>query len=365
MEKSRRYHKVKYIFFFISLFLDIFFLLVFFLSGLSFKLSHFAAQTFSSNLSANGFYLLTLSAVLYMVHFPLNFFIEFIWEHKFQLSQQSFKGWLLEDFKKNILGFIIFLTLAEAIYIFLGRFPNFWWLWAGCFWLMVSFVLAKLTPHVIIPLFYKYSSIDNEELKKRILKLFYQCQVPLKDVYAINFFKKTKKANAFFCGVGENRRVVLSDTLLEKFSIPEIEAVVAHELGHYKHRDIVKLLVVNAAVVLIGFYMTHVFLYHALSFFGLTRLDDISFFPMIVFVFMILGLLITPFLNAYSRCLEREADRFSLQLIPNKEDFISMMEKLAMMNLAERQPNKFVELFFYDHPSVEQRIQFAQNFSLP
>jgi len=362
-EAQKDYNRVKNRLFFVSLFLDTAVLLIFFSSGLSLGLKNYSAQFSSHPVLINGIYIFVLCFGFYVIHFPLSVFKGYFWEHKFHLSNQKFSHWLIDDLKKGALGLTIALLLLEMIYLFLGRFPNEWWIWAGCFWLLVSFILAKLTPNVIIPLFFKYESIDNQDLRKRIFDLFKSCQVSLKDVYAINLSSKTKKANAFLCGIGNNRRVVLSDTLLSNFSETEIEAVVAHELGHYKHKDILKLLFVNSILIFLSFYLIHLFFQFALLKFELTGMDDISFLPIVMLAFMIFGLLTTPLLNAYSRKIERAADKFSLQKTKRPEDFISMMNRLGEMNLSEFTPSKFTEIFFYDHPPITKRIAFAEKFN--
>jgi len=184
----------------------------------------------------------------------------------------------------------------------------------------------------------------------------------LKDIFSINFSSKTKKANAFLCGIGKNRRVVLSDTLLSSFTADEIETVIAHELAHYKHKDIFKLLVANALIIFLGFYLLNKFLYFAVIHFHLNRIDDIAFLPILLLVFMLFGLLTAPLLNGYSRLLEKQADQFSLETTKKPMDFISMMNKLCEMNLGEFKPNRLVEIFFYDHPPVYKRIQLAEKY---
>lgn len=358
------YQNIKHISFFVGLLLDIAVLLLLFFSGATFLLKQHLLN-FSANLFiVNGLYIFFFSLIMYVVHFPLNFYIGFILEHKFQLSNQTAGAWMIDDLKKTLLGFFVGIISIEAIYVFLGRFPETWWIFAGIFWLFLSFVLAKLTPNVIIPLFYKYSLLENQELRDRIKQLFQTCRVSLKDVYAINFSAKTKKANAFLCGMGKNRRVVLSDTLLSNFSTDEIEAVVAHELGHYHNRDIFKMLMVNALMIFVGLFLVHQFLQWALVHFGLSAIDDIAFFPIVALGLMFFSLLMTPLLNAFSCWIERQADQFSLEKTQRPQDFISMMKKLGEMNLAEWQPSRLVEIFFYDHPPIAKRIAFAQNWKL-
>ncbi len=361
-EKSARYQQLKHRLFFIQFCFNLVFLACFAFSGLSVYLRNYARYLASSVLISNSIYLLIFSVTLQVVTFPLTFFEEFIWEHKFNLSNQNFFAWIKDFFKKAFLGFVVLLLMVEAVYFFLGRYPQWWWLQAALFYLFVTFFLAKITPNVIVPLFFKYIPLQNSELKKNIFQLFKKANVALKDIYVINLSAKTKKANAFICGVGDTRRVVLSDTLVRDFSHPEIETVVAHELGHYKHRDIVKLMTINAVVVLAGFFVMDKLLKNSLPLLGLHRIDDIAFFPMIVITFSILGLMMMPLTNGYSRWIERKADQFSLTLTQKPEDFISMIRKLGEMNLAEFKPSWLNEMIFYDHPPIAERIRFAECF---
>ena len=261
-----------------------------------------------------------------------------------------------------MLGFLLGLILVEVIYIFLERFGETWWIWAACFWLFLSFVLAKITPNVIIPLFYKYQTLNNPSLRNRIFKLFDSCRVSLKDVYAIDMSTKTKKANAFLCGLVTSRRVVLSDTLLNEFSDDEVEVVVAHELGHLKHSDILKMLFIQAVVIFVGLFLVAQLLKKALIVFQLKGIDDIAFLPGILFVFMIFSFILQPVLNGYSRVMERAADRYSLEKTGNAQAFVTLMFKLGEMNLSEFLPSRAIEIFLYDHPPIQKRVDAAREF---
>jgi len=204
--------------------------------------------------------------------------------------------------------------------------------------------------------------VEDRGLRDKIFKLFQTCQVALDNVYAINLSSKTKKANAFVCGIGKGRRVCLSDTLISEFSPSEIEVVVAHELGHLKHKDIFKLLIVNALIILTGLFWVNKILKMSVNSFSLKAIDDISFFPVLAFVFVIFGFLTTPLLNGYSRFIEKKADQFSIEITKKPLDFISTMNKLGKMNLSEINPSRTVEIFFYDHPPINKRIAFAKSF---
>lgn len=361
-ETASAYHRVKNRGFYASLALDILFLSGLFFFGISLRLQDFVAGLSSSAWVINGLYIGVVAGAMYLVHFPLNFFLTFTWEHRFQLSNQGVKDWLVDDLKKAFLSFAVLLVLVEVIYALLRRFPGGWWIGAGLFWLFLSLFLARIMPQIIIPLFYKYFPLDNQQLKDRLVALFRKSGVPVQDVYGIDFSRKTKKANAFICGLGRQRRVVLSDTLLHNFSIPQIETVVAHELGHYRHRDILKLLAAHTAVIFLAFFLVDKFLRHFLTQAGELTISDIAAFPMLALSMVILGVVTTPLLNAFSRFLETKADAFCLEATRNAEEFIAVMEKLGEMNLAERHPGRMTVWMFYDHPPLAQRIAWARSF---
>ncbi|MFA5088405.1 MAG: M48 family metallopeptidase [Candidatus Omnitrophota bacterium] len=358
-DESKIYQQLKNRFFFAGLVLNVVVLAAFYAAGWSIRLRDFSFQTVSSPGLANGVYLLVLFWGLYAIHFPLQLFTGFFWEHRFKLSNQKFRQWWADDLKKALISFVVVLLLVEALYFFLARFPGGWWVAGGLFWLFLNFLLTTLMPQAIIPLFYKYSSLEDQNLKKMIQALFQKCRLEIKDVYAVNFSAKTKKANAFVCGLGRSRRVVLSDTLLAQFTAEEIETVAAHELGHYRRQDMLKLLLVNSGVVFAGFFLMDRFL-PAL---GVSRMADIAYLPVVLLAFVIFGFLVTPFLNWFSCRLEREADRFSLQLTGRPGAFISMLDKLGRMNLSESNPGRLNEIFFYDHPPVAKRIAFAREWA--
>ncbi|MFH1361017.1 MAG: M48 family metallopeptidase [Candidatus Omnitrophota bacterium] len=362
--KAKHYHRLKNRMFFVQLGLNVLILVVLLASGLSLGLRNFSGRIFNHFLLANGLYIMIFGIAMYLLYFPLSMLEGYIWEHRFSLSNQKFLDWLKDDFKKAILSGFVSLLAIEVVYVLLRHYPQTWWIGASLFWLFLSLVLARLMPQVIIPLFYKYLDIDNEDLKRRVLELFEHCHLKIKNVYSINFSTKTKKANAFICGLGNNRRVVLTDNLLDNFTIDEIETVVAHEIGHYQHHDILKLTMVHSAVMFGSFFLIHLFLKNSLAWFELKTIDDIAFFPMIALALMVLGFCVTPFLNTFSRRCEVRADHFSVSLTKKPSALISAFEKLGQMNLAEFAPGKWVELFFYDHPPLAKRIADIQKLKI-
>lgn len=310
----------------------------------------------------NALYVLVIFAIFYIINFPLSLYEGYFLEHRFGLSNQNFLGWLKQDLKKTLINLFILVLMIEFIYYVLRNFSSNWWIFASLFWLFISLILAKITPSVLIPIFYKYLPINNEGLKNEIFALFKKCNLRIKDVYAIDLSKDTKKANAMVCGIGGNRRVVLTDTLLNNFDNREINTVVAHELGHYKHMDIVKLIIWNSVLAFLSFLAVDIVFRKSLTALGFFSIDDIALFPLFSIYLLLVSLVILPIQNGFSRFLEMKADLFSLQLTKNPQAYISALEKLGKMNLADFSPSRFIEFMLYDHPSLSRRISFASNF---
>ena len=361
-EQSRKYHKIKNTVAYLTPGMDILLLVLWVSTGFSAALATAARAVSPSAWVSTALYLVFFQAVMTAVHFPLDFFTGYQWEHRFGLSTQTFLQWLKDEAKKIFFSFLLVLLFVEMIYFFLRQFPVFWWAWAAGFWLLVTVVLSRIMPQVIIPLFYKYIPVEDAALRERVQTLFKTCSVGLKDIYAIELSAKTRKANAFICGLGRSRRVVLSDTLLKNFSLPQIEAVVAHELGHYKEKHLLKLMAVSTASAFLAFLCVHAALSWGLTRFGFLGLDDIGGFPLLLLMLLMFGLATAPLNNALSRRFEFAADRFSLSLTRKKDVFISMLKKLGDLNLAETDPHWFNEMMFHDHPPLSKRIRFAQNF---
>ncbi len=361
-DQGQRYHQVKNQLLYLTIGMDVVLLVLWVTTGLSVWLAQMAQRFFPSVWMINAVYLAGFQLAFSAVHFPFDFFLDYYWEHRFGLSRQSLSQWLKDVAKKFLLSFVFILVFVEAVYFFLRHFAPVWWVLAAGFWLLASLFLARILPQVIIPLFYKYIEIENPSLKERLMSLFRKCAVPLQDIYAINMSEKTKKANAFICGIGRSRRVVLSDTLINNFSEEQIETVVAHELGHHKKKHLLKLIAVNALLTFVAFFVVHHVLSWGLGRWGNIPLADIAGFPLLVLTLLLFGFVTTPLSNAISRAFEIEADRFSMQLTQEKEHFISMLQKIGELNLAEVAPHWFNEMMFHDHPPLEKRIKLAQGY---
>jgi STE24 endopeptidase len=221
-------------------------------------------------------------------------------------------------------------------------------------------LLAQLAPVLLFPIFYKFEPLENDDLKSRLVKLGERAGTRVRGVYKWKLSEKSKKANAALTGLGNTRRIILADTLLDNYTPDEIEAVLAHELGHHVHRHILKSIAVQAVTTLAGFWAANWVLHFATDRLHMFEtLSDFANLPLLVLLATVLSFLLMPALNAFSRYNERQADRYAFRSTASVGPFISAMNKLAEQNLAERTPSKFVEWFFHSHPAISRRVQAA------
>jgi STE24 endopeptidase len=305
-------------------------------------------------------YVLTLMALAKLLGAGLDYY-GFRLEHRFHLSNQRLRAWVLDETKGFLVGLILMVVIVEVLYFMLREFPQHWWLLTWAIFMGLFVLLAQLAPVILFPIFYKFEPLQNEELKQRLVRLGERAGTRVRGVYKWNLSEKSKKANAALTGLGGTRRIILADTLLDNYSADEIEAVLAHELGHHVHKHILKGIAVQAFTTLLGFWAANWALHYAVD--RLHMFDELSDFanlPVFILAVTVLSLLALPGLNAFSRFNERQADRYAFESIASVDPFISSMNKLAEQNLAERTPSRFVEWFFHSHPAISRRLQAAQ-----
>jgi len=287
-------------------------------------------------------------------------------ERRYQLSNQKTRSWLWDEVKGFLVGLVVAGIVAELLYFTIRQSPQHWWLIAWASFMVLFIVMAQVAPLILFPIFYKFEPLDNEDLKRRLVKLSEGAGTKVRGIYKWHLSEKTKKANAALTGLGATRRIILADTLLDHYSYDEIEAVLAHELGHHVHKHILKSIFVQAGITLFGFWAANLVLHLAIEQWDMfDRLSDFANLPLLVLVSTILSFLLMPALNAYSRFNERQADRYAFQSIRNVQPFISSMNKLAAQNLAERTPTKWVEWFFHSHPAISRRVAAAEAWEPP
>jgi STE24 endopeptidase len=312
------------------------------------------------------FYVLFLGLISKILGFGLDFY-GFRLEHRFHLSNQRLGSWFKDEVKGWFLGLVVGTILAEIVYALIQTSPEHWWIFAWLIFVGLFVFFAQIAPVVLFPLFYKFVPLQNEELKQRLVRLGERAGTRVRGVYEWKLSEKSRKANAALTGLGNTRRIILADTLLQNYSNDEIEAVLAHELGHHVHGHIVKIIAVQAGVTLLGFWAADAVLKYAIDqehlFTGIQHLTDFANLPLLTLVSSVLSLLLMPALNTFSRYTERQADTYCWKSVGSIDPYISAMEKLNRQNLAESHPSRVVEILFHSHPPISKRIAAAQEWA--
>jgi len=306
------------------------------------------------------FYVVMLMGIGKVLGFGLDYY-GFRLERRFQLSNMRLRAWLWDETKGFLVGIVLATIVVELLYLIIRQFSQYWWLMAWALFLGLFVVFAQLAPVILFPIFYKFAPLDNEDLKARLVRLSEKAGTRVRGVYQWKLSEKSKKANAALTGLGGTRRIILADTLLDGYSPDEIEAVLAHELGHHVHKHILKSIAVQAGTTFVGFWAANFVLHFSIDrWHSFETLSDFSNLPLLALVSTVLSFLLMPALNAYSRFNERQADRYAFESIASVRPFITSMNKLADQNLAERVPSKWVEWFFHSHPAISKRVQAAE-----
>lgn len=305
-----------------------------------------------------------LYGVLFVLGLPLSFYGGYILAHRYGLSTQHLRGWVVDHLKGLALSLVFAVGAVEVVYALLALAPNTWWIWAGAAMLIFSVVLANLFPILLLPIFNKLTPLPEGELKERLLALARRARTRVRGVYSMNMSIRTRAANAMLAGLGNTRRIIVGDTLLDNFTPDEIEVVLAHELGHHVHHDVPKLVAEQAVLTFGGLYVVNAALqavtanvrgYHGLA--------DVATLPLLAAALGVFGLVTMPLSNAFSRWVERQADAYALESTRNVSAFMGAMTRLANQNLAEAEPPAWVEFLLYDHPSIGRRLAFGRRYA--
>src|SRR5215469_3073564 len=362
--EARRYNQIKRWLGMADLVLGIGFLVVLLLTGWTRALRDLALHSAKENyLLALFLYILFLSILSKVISLGLDIY-GFRLEHQFHLSNQKVGSWIFDEIKGWLVGLVIGTILAEIVYGLMRTSPEHWWIFAWIIFIGLYVFFAQVAPIVLFPLFYKFAPLQDEELKSRLMRLGEKAGTRIRGVYEWKLSEKSKKANAALTGLGRTRRIILADTLLDQYSNDEIEAVLAHELGHHVHGHMRKIILVELAVAFLGFWSADQVLQYAIyERHMFQHLTDFANLPLLVLVFSLLSMLLMPARNAYSRFTEWQADQYCWKSVPSVIPYVSAMKKLNSQNLSESHPSRVVEILFHSHPPVSKRIAAAEEWA--
>ena len=247
------------------------------------------------------------------------------------------------------------------LFFCLGNFGAAWWLPVGIALTLISVVLVRVAPVLIMPVFYRFTPLVDGTLKEKIVRLCESAGVHVEGVFSFDLSKNTRKANAAFTGIGRSRRIILGDTLVNSFSEDEIETVFAHELGHYRFGHIRTGILTGTASTFAGLYIASRLYGWSAAALHFSSTTDLGALPLLAIWLSLFGLLTSPVGNMISRHHERQADAYAVRTTGKRDAFVAALRKLADMNLADPEPHPLVEFMFYSHPPIAKRIRALEH----
>ncbi len=341
--------------------LSLIFILLFYFSGLS----HYLANINLSFIYVFLIYIILFHLISTIIGLPLGYYSSYVHEHKWGFSNYTNKTWIVDQLKSFAVSLILLPILLGLFFWVLWKFPETWWLVAATITTLVSIVFVTLFPVVILPIFNKYDTIEDEELTSQLSEILHKAGLQSSGFFRQDMSRQTKKENAFLAGMGKTRRVVIADNLLEHMSLSEIKSVIAHEVGHYRYSHLPKNILIGTIQQLIIFYLLNIIMKILYPEFLTSNINNLTLFPMFSLIMSLLSsLLFGPLNNMISRYFERQADRTSLELYPDKDSFQKAMAGLANRNLSNAYPEWWVKLLYYSHPPIGERLSFAENYKI-
>jgi STE24 endopeptidase len=297
-----------------------------------------------------------------IVGLPFELYDTFVLEKKYGFSTITWRLWITDLIKSLILSAIIMTIMISSFMAFIYYLPASWWFWAWVFFTLFEIILLWLYPVLIAPLFNKFEPIKDEALREKINALMDKAGLKTKGIYQVDEGKRSKHTNAYFTGIGKTKRIVLYDTLLSSHTPDEIIAVLAHEIGHWKKKHILKQLsfmIITSLVLLYFIYLivNWSFLYSA---FGLKVTPVYAGLFLVSLYLSSAGYFLSPLGAAVMRRYEREADKTAWELTGTSEPMISALKRLAKDNLTNLHPHPLYVWFYYSHPPLIERIEYLQ-----
>jgi STE24 endopeptidase len=356
---ARQYEKEKRFLGLAGSLLSLVLLLVFYGTGLSARLAHLwrsGPVVWAFLAYAAGFL-----AWLTIFSLPLNYYRGYVHEHKWKFSTQRIKGWLSDQAKSFAVGLVMaWLVLALLLWI-MSRFPRTWWLIAGLAMALVGVVMATIFPVVILPIFHRYTPIEDKELTDALKEILSREGLRSGGFFQEDMSRRTRKENAFLAGLGKTRRVVLGDNLIRQMTVPEIVSVIGHEVGHYKHRHIWKGIAAETLEQVAVFFVLSLAMSAAFPGFPGSAREVLAVLPiMLIFGGAASSLVFGPISNALSRRFEKQADLYAAAQVKEKHAFVTALAGLANRNLGNAYPAWWVKVLYYTHPPAGERLRYLE-----
>jgi STE24 endopeptidase len=303
-----------------------------------------------------------LALVQTLVGMPFSLYRNFVLEERFGFNRMSGKLWCVDLVKSLLVGTVLFLLLTGGAFGLVSLAPNSWWLWVWGFWALLSLFLLYLSPYLIEPLFFKFTPLQQPELEERVRALLAKAGVRAGKILQVDASRRSGHSNAYFTGIGKVKRVVLFDTLLEQLEDEELLAVLAHELGHWRHGHLRQQLIKTQLLALASCGLAYFLLNQGVlpGWLGLEQLSFAGQVLVLAWLLSLVGFCWTPISSWWSRRHERQADQFAIDMVGSGSVLASGLVKLARENLSNLFPHPLYAAFYYSHPPMVERVQWLQ-----
>lgn len=364
-KQAKQYARIKRRLWLVDQGLSLFYALLWLVTGWSTATRAWLQTMTSNDWLIVAAFVAIFGGIYYIINLPLGYYTGYVLPHRFELSTQSFKDWLIDQVKGLAVGVVLGLFLIEMVYFILRVTGDAWWLWLTAGMLLFSVLLSNLAPVLLMPIFNKFTPLgdDHADLAERLMQLAEKANTKVKGVYKMDMSRRTKQANAALTGLGNTRRIILGDTLIDEFAPDEIETILAHELGHHVQHDMAWLIGFGTLLTGLGFYLVSLLMDWAVGAFGLTGVADPAGLPALMILLSLYQLVIMPISKAFSRWRENKADDYALKATDKPNAYASAFTRLANQNLSEIDPEPWVVFLFYDHPPLNARIEKAESWA--
>jgi STE24 endopeptidase len=365
-ELALQYHRSGNVLWTLGLALSLFIPGLLLFSGISARLRATAVRWGRRWYPSLAIYALLFILITSLMAFPLVYYEGFVRQHAYGLSNESFQSWAADWLKSVALSGVGLALVIWIPYLLLRRSPDRWWLYAGLAALPLTTLLLVVSPAWIDPLFNDFGRLEDRSLEQRIIALADRAGIPGSRVYQVDKSVETKTINAYVTGVGATKRIVLWDTILAKLAPDQIEFVVAHEIGHFVLHHVLAVILLATVLATVSFYVIHRVAGRLILWFGprfgFYRLSDPASLPLLVLLGTVVSLIATPPVLAFSRHQEHEADRFALELTRKNRAAALTFVRIQEENLVIPQPGPLYMMWRASHPSLGERVEFANHY---
>jgi len=365
-DKLHIYSQFVVLWVFISFFIGIAILYFILRIGLSSKIRDWSKHINNEFLSM-WVYLIIFFSIFYLFNLPFKIYREILIEQEFGFLNQTVSSWVVDQIKFLLLTFLFGIIPFYFFYKLLEKAKN-WWLWYTLGSIPVIIIVVIISPILIAPIFNDYEPLKDQKLKTEIRQIVEQSDIKNAEILQLKASEKSTRVNAFVDGLLNTSRIVLYDNLIDNFDTDEIKFVVNHEIGHYKKNHIWKGLFLSFVIIGAALWLFHI-LYPSIyertkARFKLNSLSDYASLPMLLIYLSLFMFMASPLINYFSRFQEHQADKYAIENsnVTDKST-VTTFEKLSAYNLADPDPHPFIEFWFYSHPSLKKRIDFARNYS--